>query len=243
MEQTSNKRRTIFFAVPWYRNPRCAPFVSSLKGAIALFKSHGYETHAGVVTGDSFVQRARNRLVKQFMDSNCDTMLFLDDDMKWSPADALKLIQMPDKVIGGNYRQKVEPGIEIYPDVMNLTEDGKPVVRSDGCISAWGICMGFTKIARTAIEKLIKAYPEQRYAAKQNDKECDIHYDLFPQGVYKGRWYGEDYSFCRLWRNIGGKIWVMPDIDIVHYSLKDAYPGNFHEYLKRLPGGINTQKE
>lgn len=236
-------KRSVFFAVPFYRNPRCAPFVSSLVGAIKLFKAHGYETHSGVVTRDSFVQRARNRLVKQFMDSGCDILFFLDDDMSWKPEDALKLIQMPDEVIAGTYRQKIEPHVTVYPDCMILDNKGYPMVRKDGCIKAWGIPLGFAKISRSAIEKLIENYPEQKYQGKKDDTVCDIHYDLFPQGVYKKRWYGEDYSFCRLWRNIGGKIWVMPDIDITHYSLRAAYPGNFHKYLMALPGGCNYIKE
>ena len=237
-----NKKRSVFFGVPFYRNPRCTPFVSSLTGAIELFKAHGYEVHAGVVTGDSFVQRARNRLVKQFMDSGCDILLFLDDDMSWKPEDALRLIQMPDDIVAGNYRQKVEPETIVYPDCIIKDEKGLPIVRQDGCLEAWGIPLGFAKISRLVIEKLIEGYPDQMYRGKKDGIDHDIHYDLFPQGVHNKRWYGEDYSFCRLWRNIGGKIWVMPDLDITHYSLRDAYPGNFHEYLMRLPGGCKEGK-
>lgn len=229
----------VFFAIPFYREPKCSPFVSSLKGAVKLFKDNGYQTHAGVVAQDSFVQRARNKLVKQFLETDCDVLLFLDDDMSWNSEDLLRLIETPGKIVASVYRLKVSPDKTVYPDGINKDKDGYPVVRKDGCISAWGASTGFMKVERSVFERLIKAYPEQEYYGKKGGNIVDRHYDLFPQGVYNKQWLGEDYSFCRLWTNIGGKIWVMPDVNIVHYSKKDAYPGNYHEYLKSLPGGIN----
>ena len=232
----------VFFAVPFYREPKCLPFISSFEGAVKLFKDNGYETHAGVCIGDSFIQRARAKLVKQFMDSGCDFLLFLDDDMSWDPKDLLRLTEIPGKIVAGVYRLKVEPDVEAYPNGINKDSDGLPICRNDGCISAWGVSTGFMKIERTVFEKLIKAYPEKEYYGKKGGLKIDQHYDLFPQGVYNKQWLGEDYSFCRLWTDIGGEIWVKPDIDFIHYSKQAEYPGNYHEYLMKLPGGINYKE-
>jgi hypothetical protein len=200
--------RGVFLAIPLHRNPRCTPFFSSVQKAAKRLNSYGYKVYGGVVLNDSFVQRARNRLAKQFLDSPAETLLFF--------------------------------GKEAYPSTLNLNKAGYPITRDDGCLSSWGTMTGFMKIKRSVFEILIKAYPKQMYCAKVNDKPTDIYYDFFPQGVYNQRWWGEDYSFCRLWTQTGGKIWILPDIDFVHYGLNKEYHGNYHEYLKRLPGGMNS---
>lgn len=232
-----------FFAVPFYREPKCVPFLTSLEKTVKLFKFKGYKTFTGVVGGDSFVQRARNKLVKQFMETECSRILFLDDDMSWNPEDALNLFETKGDIVATMYRLKIKPETVVYPDGINRDSKGYPLLRHDGCISAWGVQLGLAKIERNVFEQLIDAYPGQEYHGKQNGKIVDKHYDLFPQGVYNKQWLGEDYAFCRLWTQIGGQIWIKPDIDIVHYSKTEAYHGNYHEYLMSLPGGINHIKE
>lgn len=203
---------------------------------------HGYTVYGGVVLGDSFVQRARNRLVKQFRDSPAQVMLFLDDDMSWDPTDVMTLLSTPGPVVAGMYPLKIQ-GREIYPTSLNIDKYGCPVTRKDGCISAWGAMTGFMKIERSVFDILQKEYPKQMYCAKINNKPIDTYYDFFPQGVYDERWWGEDYSFCRLWTQTGGKIWILPDIDFVHYGMDDKeYKGNYHKYLMSLPGGVNHKE-
>lgn len=232
--------RGVFLAIPLYRNPRCTPFFMSVKKAVKQLKLFGYTVYSGLVIRDSFVQRARNRLVKQFRDSPADTMVFLDDDLSWDAADIVRLILTPGEIVAGMYPLKT-PGKEIYPSGINL-KDGYPILRPDGCLSTWGTQAGFMKIERSVFDKLTKAHPEQMYCAKVNNKPTDVYYDFFPQGVYEERWWGEDYSFCRLWTDIGGKIWILPDINFIHYGMDDKeYKGNYHEFLTRLPGGINSE--
>jgi GT2 family glycosyltransferase len=60
---------------------------------------------------------------------------------------------------------------------------------------------------------------------------------LFNHGAHKGVWYGEDYAFCRNWRDAGGELIIVPDLDITHHTTEKAYEGNFHIYLRQQPGG------
>jgi hypothetical protein len=32
--------------------------------------------------------------------------------------------------------------------------------------------------------------------------------------------YGEDYSFCKRWRDMGGQVWVDPSISMGHLGTK-----------------------
>ena len=43
--------------------------------------------------------------------------------------------------------------------------------------------------------------------------------------------FGEDYSFCIRWRDIGGQVWVDPEIEMGHIGLK-CFQGHFGNWLK-----------
>lgn len=179
---------------------------------------------------------SRDKLVKIFIDSGCDTLFFLDNDVSWNPEDALRLIENDrDDIVAGIYPFKKEE--EDYPVVIHTDENGYPTVRQDGLIHAAMIPFGFVRIKRNVIEKLIIANPDKKFVLNETGKE-ETYYDLFPQGLEDGRWWGEDYAFCRLWNKIGGEIYVEPNIWLKHHygvDFKEFKQGNYHEYLMKRP--------
>ena len=55
--------------------------------------------------------------------------------------------------------------------------------------------------------------------------------DMFNHGAMDGVWFGEDYAFSKRWNDIGGEIWLIPDLNIDHWRGDTCYKGNFHEHL------------
>ena len=47
--------------------------------------------------------------------------------------------------------------------------------------------------------------------------------------IDRGRW-SEDLSFCRMWREIGGRVWVDPIISLHHHGRK-TYSGCLGQWL------------
>lgn len=174
-------------------------------------------------------------MLRQALDAKADVIVFIDHDLSWRPQDLLRLIETEGDVVSGTYRYKKEP--EEYMGRLIPDPQGKPIVRDDGCIKAFCVPAGFLKITRKAVNRFIEAYPELTYGEK-----CNPHVDLFNHGAHKGVWYGEDYAFSRNWIDIGGEIWVIPDLQLDHHTTTEAYPGNFHEFLLRQPGGSNAQE-
>ena len=228
----------IFFAVPSYLGladaygrPRQPHFYKSMEGSIQALTARGHSVRPSKYEGDGMIQHARNELVKLFIESGDDVLMFLDDDLSWNPADLVRLIEKPDDVIGVAYRKKVLG--EQYPVVINLDDHGDPIYRNDGCVSCKDLCTGFMKITRRAIERMQAAHPEQEYEEHKTDGSIHKGYwDLFPQGIYNRRWYGEDFAFCRLWREAGGEIWIMPDVNITHHGRGTVFVGNYAKYLR-----------
>lgn len=239
----ANRNGGVLFARPVYREIQCAPHLKSLADTMQLASDHGYGVAMCKHLGGAYIQHSRNWLVKQFMDSTCEVLFFVDDDLSWNPEDALDVLETPGEVIAGVYPRKTEP--LDFPVVIHADEEGLPIQRRDGCIWASHVPAGFLAIRRSAIEKLRSAYPELHYS--DLDEKGQIqggYFDMFPQGVHKGRWWGEDFAFSRLWNEIGGKIWVVPDITFTHYGgPKGSYTANYHEYLLGCPGGSKDQSK
>lgn len=221
----------IIFATPAYRGIQCGPFLDSLEATVSLCMTHGYDTEFIQLTGSPYVQTARNTLLMQAYEQGADKLFFLDDDISWNPKDALRLIESGYDVVAGLYRFKQD---EInYPAVLYTDEEGRAAFRPDGSLAAARVPTGFLCIDRKVIKQLIEAYPQQRYV--EGADEITL-YDFFPQGIRDGKWVGEDYAFCDLCTDIGINIFVVPDMDLCHYSSTARYDGNFLKWLNTLTG-------
>lgn len=226
----------IFIAIPAYRGIQCPQFIDALEDTTTAFKAEGIDFQVGIQMGCCYIQVVRNNLVHEFLQSDCDKLLFLDDDISWSAKDAIRLVQSPYPITAGVYPMKSTP--EQYPIILNCNEQGLPLANSDGWLSSPRVPTGFLCIDRDAFLIIRDKYPHLMY--KENTREepdkWEDKFDYFPQGVKDGRWVGEDYAFCDLW---AGVIAVIPDIDFKHYSSERTYTGNLKEWLLRQPRGIN----
>lgn len=230
----------VFFGFHLYRRPEAPVFYSCMKAASRLLHKHGYTLDYGLVTGNPYIQLARNELAGQFLESNSNIFFFVADDLEYSPEDMLKVIETPGDMVVGVYSQHVKPAD--YPVKIYVDSNKRAITRTDGCISAMFVQTGFMRVNRTVFEQIVQAYPQFAYDGKDNGKPF-LRHDFFPQGVYNRAWIGEDYAFCKLWLDIGGKIWIQPDLNLTHYLKGKGYSGNFHEYLMALPGGCKYKED
>ena len=184
-----------------------------------------------VEVGNPYISQARNVMLRKALDAKCDTIVFLDHDLSFPPEALLKLVQTDGEVVAGTYRYKKSE--EEYMGTLFTDDEGYPRARtSDHALLAEWIPAGFLKVTESAINKFMGAYPHLLYG-----KRYAPTVDLFNHGAHKGIWYGEDYAFSRNWNDCGGQIWLVPDLDLTHHSAEKDYPGNFHNYLRRRPGG------
>ncbi len=197
-----------------------------------LLDAAGYKHSMVSEVGSSYISCARSIMLKKALDAKADIIVFIDHDVSWEPEDLVTLIKAEGDCVCGNYRYKREP--EEYMGVPYPDMEGTPQVRGDGAVKGYWIPAGFLKITRSTVNRFITNYPDLCYGEK-----CSPHVDLFNHGAWNGVWYGEDYSFSRRWRDMGGEIYILPRLRITHHTTEKAYPGNFHEYLMRQPGGSN----
>ena len=225
----------VVIATPTVKEPFPA-YLKSLEASIPALNEAGIEHKSVFRIGSAYISHARSFMLRQAMDTDADAVVFIDHDLEWKPEDLVKLIKTEGDIVSGTYRFKDDK--EEYMASLFVDDDDRPITREDGCIKAFTIPAGFMKITREGVRKFMKAYPDLVYGDLERPSV-----DLFNHGAHKGLWWGEDYAFSRRWSEAGHETWLIPDLELTHHSNEKAFPGNFHKFLMRQPGGAESVKE
>lgn len=233
---------TIAFAIPTIDGSLRSECVLSLMAAQRLLFEKKIESDMLVVADCPYLPTARNTLVAMFLrDTEATDLFFVDSDVGFDALAFLRLLDRPEEIVAGVYPLKRDSGG--WPVVMQ-TRDGVPIGR-DGLIEADFLPTGFMRIKRSVFERMMEAYPHLRYqdsvVEMMGDGTLREAWDFFHMGIDpdRQRWTTEDFAFCQRWRDMGGRLWIDPDIDFQHVGRK-AYTGNLHEFLMRQPGGVHA---
>jgi hypothetical protein len=218
----------LVIATPTLTRPR-PEYLASLEASVAAMDAAGFDHQAVFEVGCPYISHARATMLRKALDADADTVVFIDHDVSWRPEDLVSVVEAEGDVVAGTYRYKKDD--EEYMGVIECDAEGLPLVRSDGAIRAEKVPAGFLKVTRNAVRRFMRGYPELVYGYPER-----AAVDLFNHGAHKGVWYGEDYAFSRRWKELGEDIWLLPNLDLGHHGDK-AYPGNFHRFLMRQPGG------
>jgi hypothetical protein len=206
------------------------PYKQSLAASAPLLNDAGWQDGFTAEFQNPYISASRAFMLRRALDAKPDVIVFIDYDLSWNPADLVTLIETPGDVVCGTYRYKREP--EEYMGVISTDDAGIPLGRKDGCIEAlWGPA-GFLKVTIAVIDRFIEKFPELCFGPRWNPSV-----DLFNHGAYGNRWWGEDAAFGRRWREAGGQVWIKPNLSLTHWDGATPYPGNYHEFLMRQPGG------
>lgn len=226
----------ILIATPFYQVSGFSPYITSLVRTILYLKNNtNIEVDFLELSGDSYVDRARNTIANKFMNSDKTHLIFIDSDMAWNLEGFLWLLTDDVDIVGAGYPCK--NNWDFFGCVLNCHEDGRPIVNDNGLISAWGLPTGFMKIKKEVFLRMAEYYPDNYYMTHvPGSEEEEKHYNFFGKLTEGHQHYGEDISFCRRWANMGGNLWVEPRVTISHYGI-NSWEGNYHDYLCKLPGG------
>jgi hypothetical protein len=202
--------------IPSHEGKVCAQTVDSLLAEQLLGFSQGVHILPIWELGTALIGVARNKLAKRFLDiKEAASIVFVDSDISWKGGDLIRLARRDEDVVGGTYRAKIErEQWHVF---------GKPEPQGD-LFKVDGLPGGFLKVSRRAFET-IDAKPYQ-------DNAGNLWRDYFPTGFHDGRMYGEDYGFCRLWRETGGSVLLDPSIKLRHHGGQQVFTGDPLKWLK-----------
>jgi len=201
----------------------------------------------------SLVTQGRNLCVQAFLNSQMSHMLFVDSDIEFDASSIIDMLSYnkdivltpyPMKVFDWNKARKVaqQSGkpLEECPHYYCLEFPDKDNIKSEGgVVEITRGPAGCMLMKREVFKKLADAYPKLRIKQKQLINgvmaSSENIYNFFDTYFDKesGDFLGEDYAFCKLWTDIGGKIYANVDAYITHYGTH-GFRGRFIDEGKKV---------
>jgi hypothetical protein len=142
------------------------------------------------LSGDSYVHRARNSMCMAFLDDPYATdLFFIDSDMAWNPHAFMQILYRPEPVIGGTYPVKNKWELWTSKPAIKGTDedkhyDGIPLSDGSSLIEAHQLAGGFLRIKRSVLERLMEAYPFDKYHdTTPIESERREQYEFFSAGL------------------------------------------------------------
>ena len=196
----------ICLATTVYGNPDAAYTFSLARSRQALHDA-GMQTAYFLLQGNCHVDDARNRIIQEFLISDCTDLVFLDADVSWRPEDLVRLCQHDVHVVGGVYPYRRESANQTMP-----YRSAPTPYTAGGLVQVDGLPAGFLKIKREVLECL-EADAESFWHREDTRRKIPI---LFERTLHDGKRWGGDITFCRKWREHGGVVWADPDLVLGH---------------------------
>jgi hypothetical protein len=236
-EQVEEKKRpSLMIATPMYGGMCTGHYVAGLLGTVAKMRSVGVPVYWGQLMNESLITRARNELVRLFLDKGYDYLMFIDADISFD-AHAVATLMAADRDIAcGIYPKKEVDWVKVeraakegktdlqdYAGsfVFNMVGDKHVETDGDGMIEVRHGGTGFMLIKRSVFEDLKPHVPTYRTSSFQDPDTGEyakpLIYEFFATSIDDtGALLSEDYHFCELWRKHGGKIYANPFIKLYH---------------------------
>ena len=206
-------------------------------------------------------------------------LFFIDADIEFNPEDVLRMVAYDKPVIVGAYPKKAlnwtsilnaaradetetEETIEGHSSnyVVNFDfvkdQEGNPTPQvqiEDNLVKLKDAGTGFMCIQKQVIQDLFNEHPEMKYV---NDINVDMKFEPFMYALFdtmidpeSRRYLSEDYTFCRLWQNMGGTIYLDPRTALSHVghytfrgNIRKLFTGenNYHRKQEVQSGKTTT---
>lgn len=178
-------------------------------------------------SGNALIGDCRAVIVAKFLASDATDLVFVDSDVLWEAGALIKLLDHPVDFVAGIYPQRRDPPNYCVSWILD-----REVLSADpatGLLEVAGVPAGFMRLTRAMMEKMVLFYPNTEFYCEDlpNQKAWAL-FDPYRIGRLK---LGEDYAFCRRWRDIGGKVWIDPEISMGHVGFK-TFGGHLGNWLR-----------
>jgi hypothetical protein len=213
----------LFIAIATYDGKLTTPCVESLLKAVNVLRDEGHIVTPYFHSGNVYIAAARNVCVYYFLKSDCDNMIFIDADVGFEKDSISKLLVHDKDIIAGIYPLKQDK--KDFPMTLLFDKNNNCKEEATGLVYAKMVPTGFMRIKRKVFEEM-----SAHYNMKKSHEEM---YSFFDTGMIfenDNTWYGEDIAFCKRWVEMGGEMFIEPNINFIHTGTKH-WKGNVHEYL------------
>lgn len=177
-----------------------------------------------LLQGESLVCRARNRIVKRFLETDCEGLLQIDTDISFDPESMLRMVESGLDVVGGMYALKTIRRQWCLNALLEKKFERGP----EGLTPVSTIGTGMLYIKRVVFEKMIASGMVEEYPPDDTDQP-GRYFDFFKAGVAfdvnhkRKRYMSEDWYFCQMARQAGFEVYADTRNVGVHFG-NISYP-------------------
>lgn len=232
----------ILVGTPTYNGQVTGQYTRSL---LSLFQAYGpaltWETTKAVM-----ITWARNYLASATLAGDYTHLLFIDADVEFDVSLIKRMLDLDQPLVAAAYPMRAlnipafhaaaqryaNPNVAFTAALNFPIELEEPRVERDEFYRAIFAPTGLMLIKREVLERLVSAHPELlcdaagSYYAQEGLKQVLQCFEALPNP--NGVMMGEDFSFCKRWRDLGGEIWVTFDESLGHtgpYTFRAAPNG------------------
>jgi len=229
--------KSITIATPMYGGVCHGAYLKSIFALVNLLGKKGYTVHYSELSNESLITRARNTLTEMFLRTYDDYLLFIDSDEGFNAAAIVRMIEEEVDLIGAAVPMKginwervkaaaksdkkdLSSFTSIYN--VNISEKQKQSLKENPGekVEVDYIGSGLMLIHRNVFQKLKEHTPSYRsdQTSTGGISYGETVYDFWRTEIdaESNRLLSEDYNFCKMWKSVGGKIYLAPYVKVVH---------------------------
>lgn len=226
----------VFMAIPAHSGEVHVATLTSIVQSVTELRDKRVPVSLLCWAGDSLLPHARNALVAKFLTTDCTDLVFVDSDISWEPGSLSRLLSHDVDFVAGAYRHKKED--ETYPVNWLQTPPEQWTDEATGLIRVADVPMGFARIRKAAVQKMADAYSMRAYrhpSAPELDCRALFEIEYRPGGLY-----GEDFVFCGRWRDLGGTVFLDPELSLTHHGHGD-FKGHIGDWIRKKAEEVEGQ--
>ena len=243
--------KKVMIGTPMYGGLAYHGYISGLLKKSIILRDNDIEMTWMFMANESLITRGRNYIADEFLKSDSTHLLFIDADIGFDDDAIFKLLQHDEDFVGAAYPKKIidwdtiRTGSILSTNPENLRDRGASYVlnfldndrttrarNEKGLVEMRHLGTGFMLITK----RVFKQQREHRRQARAANfgKYANWYTEYFTTDVDEdGILQSEDWVFCNQWRDVGGKIWLDPTINLNHIGMH-IYEGD----INKLGGNI-----
>ncbi len=229
--------KNITIATPMYGGICHGAYLKSMFNLTSLLGQKGYKINYSELSNESLITRARNTLTEMFLRAGDDYLLFIDSDQGFNAEHIVRMIEEKVELIGAavpmkgiNWDRVKQAAKQDHVDLSNFTSiynvnisnEQKENLRNNPTekVEVDYIGSGMMLIHRNVFQRLKESTPSYR---SDQHSTGGIEYGETIYNFWRteidpesNRLLSEDYNFCKMWKSVGGKIYLAPYAKVVH---------------------------
>lgn len=221
------KQRKVFLAIPTLTGELRKETEATVQIMTMEAQSLDWDLYIHKIIGDSLIAHARNLSVSQFMKSDCTDYFALDADVAFGAGVFTRLMTHRVHFVAAVYRMKCD---EVAFPMRWPGNMAPPVEARAELVEAEAVPFGCVRISRPGMQKVWDAAESEWFmSSHKGGPKCRL---LFNTELKDNVFWGEDFYFCRKWRETGQKIWVDAEIPMHHVNPEGKiYSGKLADHV------------